>query len=67
MTDPHSQPPTLAADEHDPSRLRLSGRWTLRFAPQIAQALAAAPADAVRLDASGVDRLDTVGVLQLRR
>ena len=46
--------------------LHLRGRWTLEHAMAIGRALADAPATA-RVDARGVERLDTVGVLQLMR
>ena len=46
---------------------RLHGSWTLAEAPEIAAALRNAP-DATRcLDATGVERLDSLGVLQLLR
>jgi hypothetical protein len=64
--------PRIDIDQEGPAggapRLRLSGRWTLRFATDVGTALAAAPAqaDAV-VDATGVERLDSAGVLQLLR
>lgn len=67
MTDEQPQPPQIAPDARQPSRLQLSGRWTLRFAGQIEQCLAAAPDSAAVIDARAVDRIDTVGVLQLMR
>ena len=45
----------------------MSGRWTLRHADQIGEALRAAPNDIASVDAGGVERLDTLGVLQLLR
>ncbi|MCJ0826670.1 MlaE family lipid ABC transporter permease subunit [Luteimonas sp. 50] len=48
------------------ARLRLRGNWTLEHATAITDALRGAPA-ADGVDASGVGRLDSVGVLQLLR
>jgi phospholipid/cholesterol/gamma-HCH transport system permease protein len=48
------------------ARLRLHGNWTLEHALAITAALRAAPA-AGSVDASGVGRMDSVGVLQLLR
>lgn len=47
--------------------MRLSGRWTLRYATDIGEQLRGAPEGIAAVDASGVDRLDTLGVLQLLR
>ena len=55
--------PTIDADG---GVLSLRGRWTLEYASEIGVALAAAP-ETAKVDASGVARLDTVGVLQLMR
>lgn len=62
-----SQSPKAELDPQDPTRLRLSGRWTLRHAGQIGEALRAAPEGVACVDATGVERLDTLGVLQLLR
>ena len=67
MTVPASQAPTADADPQDGSRLVLRGRWTLQYAGAIEALLRKAPADITLVDADGVDRLDTVGVLQLLR
>jgi phospholipid/cholesterol/gamma-HCH transport system permease protein len=48
-------------------RLRLRGCWTLEHATDLAAALRDAPRDARVVDASGVARLDSLGVLQLLR
>ena len=65
---PHDpQPPKADTDPADASRLRLSGRWTLRYANDIGEVLRAAPEEVASVDASHVDRLDTLGVLQLLR
>lgn len=64
---PAQQPPRAQADPAQGSRLRLSGRWTLRYANEIGEQLRAAPEDIDTVDATDVDRLDTLGVLQLLR
>ncbi|HEY5781994.1 MAG TPA: MlaE family lipid ABC transporter permease subunit [Lysobacter sp.] len=60
-------PPQIALDGQPPSRLRLSGSWTLEHALAIGDLLAGAPREAVSIDATGVERLDTAAVLQLLR
>ncbi len=67
MTPQTAHLPQIAADDQAPSRLRLSGAWTLDHASQIGQALGGAPDDIAAIDATGVERLDSVGVLQLLR
>src|SRR5690606_9088710 len=47
--------------------LRLSGSWTLDQAAGIAEALRSAPQESCPIDATGVDRLDSLGVVQLLR
>ncbi len=64
---PNHHPPALAADPADTGVLRLSGRWTLRYANEIGEVLRAAPEGVTCVDARGVERLDTLGVLQLLR
>ncbi len=59
--------PSIAVDERDGTRLRLAGRWTLEHATAIGEALRTAPTDVHGVDASTVDRLDSIGVLQLLR
>ena len=63
--------PSIDIDQEGPAggapRLRLRGRWTLRHASGVSAALAAAPAAAAIVDATGVERLDSAGVLQLLR
>jgi len=49
------------------TRLQLKGRWTLRYAAELSAALVDAPEQAEGVDATGVDRLDSAGVLQLLR
>jgi len=67
LTPASPQLPKADVDPGDGSRLRLSGRWTLRHANEIGDALRATPEGIASVDASGVDRLDTLGVLQLLR
>ena len=67
MTAPATQPPRAEVDTSDDSRLCLSGRWTLRYASAIGEALRVAPEGIASIDARGVERLDTLGVLQLLR
>jgi phospholipid/cholesterol/gamma-HCH transport system permease protein len=67
MTTPAATPPSLEADPEHHGQVRLRGRWTLRYAAELGQALRAAPEGIETVDASGVDRLDSLGVLQLLR
>ncbi|MEP6633718.1 MAG: ABC transporter permease, partial [Luteimonas sp.] len=67
MSAPNSQAPSLDVDHQAGERLRLRGRWTLEHATAIGEALRQAPKDVKGIDASGIDRLDSVGVLQLLR
>jgi len=62
-----STAPSVAIDEHDAGRLRLQGRWTLAHATDIGHVLHDAPGAVHTIDATGVERLDSVGVLQLLR
>ncbi|HVR81728.1 MAG TPA: ABC transporter permease [Luteimonas sp.] len=62
-----STAPSVALDEHDPARLHLHGRWTLEHATTIGETLRTAPEHVRAVDATAVDRLDSVGVLQLLR
>jgi phospholipid/cholesterol/gamma-HCH transport system permease protein len=64
---PHHSPATASLAADAPGTLLLHGRWTLRFSTDIATALAAAPESLTGIDATGCDRLDTLGVLQLLR
>jgi phospholipid/cholesterol/gamma-HCH transport system permease protein len=61
-----SRPPRLDIDATT-QRLRLSGSWTLAHAAAMAEALRLAPDAIVGADASGVERVDSAGVLQLMR
>ena len=49
-------PPAWTVDEADPTHLRLSGRWTLRYAEEMADHLRRVPGEARVFDARGVDR-----------
>jgi phospholipid/cholesterol/gamma-HCH transport system permease protein len=59
--------PTIDVDAQDRTRLRLHGRWTLEHGSAIGDALRDAPLPVRSVDASAVDRLDSIGVLQLLR
>ena len=67
MTAPAPPPPTAGADAGDDALLRLAGCWTLDHAAAIGQALREAPDSITAIDATAVDRLDSLGVLQLLR
>jgi phospholipid/cholesterol/gamma-HCH transport system permease protein len=56
-----------ASGAGDGARLRLRGSWTLEHAIAITAALRGAPTAVRSVDASAVERLDSVGVLQLLR
>jgi phospholipid/cholesterol/gamma-HCH transport system permease protein len=66
MRDP-DHPPSLERDAQDPARLRLQGTWTLGHANEVGECLRTAPDGVAMLDATGVERLDSAGVLQLLR
>jgi len=66
MTAPTVSRPQLVT-QGSPPRLRLSGQWTLEHADGISQALGSAPRDVASIDANDVERLDSLGVLQLLR
>ena len=67
MTAPPAPSPRIHTDDRESGRLRLSGQWTLEHARRIGKQLESAPGGATAIDASGVDRLDSLGVLQLLR
>ncbi len=67
MTAPATAPPSLESDPQVQGELRLRGRWTLRHADELGQVLREAPEAIESVDATGVDRLDSLGVLQLLR
>ena len=60
-------PPSATVDPGEPGTVRLGGRWTLRFASELGDTLRATPEGVTQVDASGCERLDTLGVLQLLR
>lgn len=62
-----SAEPSIAVDDQDGGRLRLRGAWTLKHATAIAELLRGAPKRVTAVDATAVERLDSVGVLQLLR
>ena len=64
MTVASTLPPGLSAEG---DRVRLRGCWTLDQAAAIAEALRSVPEGARAVDATGVARLDSLGVLQLLR
>jgi phospholipid/cholesterol/gamma-HCH transport system permease protein len=64
---PTSTIPGIELDARDQARLRLRGRWTLEHAALIGETLRTAPEQVRTIDATAVDRLDSVGVLQLLR
>jgi phospholipid/cholesterol/gamma-HCH transport system permease protein len=64
MTSSLPAPPALDADA---GTVRLSGQWTLEHAAPIGELLANAPCGLESVDATGVARLDSLGVLQLLR
>jgi phospholipid/cholesterol/gamma-HCH transport system permease protein len=67
MTPPAATAPRIEPDPQDASHARLLGEWTLQHALSIGAALRELPGDTRTLDASGVARLDSLGVLQLLR
>ncbi len=67
MTVSTAHAPKIVADGQAPSHLRLSGCWTLEYALHIGDALCTAPDAIASVDATAVERLDSVGVLQLLR
>jgi len=67
MSPSHPTPPTAGAVPGDEAVLRLGGSWTLDNAAGIEQALGGAPDSVGTIDATAVDRLDSLGVLELFR
>ena len=59
--------PRFEADATDSSRIRLAGQWTLATALQVAERLGEIPENATEVDATGITRIDSAGVLQLLR
>ena len=59
--------PRFIADDADPSRIRLLGQWTLASALEVAERLRELPKGVQAIDATGIARIDSAGVLQLLR
>ena len=59
--------PSFDTDASDPSRIRLAGQWTLATALQVAEQLREVPKSIKAIDATGISRIDSAGVLQLLR
>jgi phospholipid/cholesterol/gamma-HCH transport system permease protein len=65
---PHTDTrPSFEIDAADPSRVRLSGQWTLDTALDVAERLREVPKSITSIDATGISRIDSAGVLQLLR
>ena len=64
---PNDARPRFSTDDADPTRVRLLGQWTLSTALQVAEQLRELPAQVRTLDATGIARIDSAGVLQLLR
>ncbi len=62
-----SNAPAIDPDPQDAGRLRLRGQWTLDHALAVGAALRRDLGDVRSVDATGVERLDSAGVLQLLR
>ncbi len=67
VTAPDAHTPTASHEGDTPDQARLSGRWTLRQAAAISEALTGVPESVRSLDVRHVERLDSLGVLQLIR
>ena len=65
-THPHA-PPAAHVDDAATARLRLAGDWTIEHATTLSEALSQAPCALQAVDATGIGRLDSLGVLQLLR
>ncbi|HZX80976.1 MAG TPA: MlaE family lipid ABC transporter permease subunit [Lysobacter sp.] len=65
MTPAPSSPPALDADT-GAGTVRLSGQWTIEHAARIGEVLGETP-EAREVDARAIERLDSLGVLQLLR
>jgi phospholipid/cholesterol/gamma-HCH transport system permease protein len=64
---PRTGAPRAEYDPVDRKRLRLLGDWTLEHAEAIGALLRESADDVERIDARGLERLDSLGVLQLLR
>jgi phospholipid/cholesterol/gamma-HCH transport system permease protein len=67
MTEETGSPPRWTQAQTDPARIILSGQWTLGHAITISEQLRSIPDPITSLDASGIARLDSAGVMQLIR
>ena len=67
MTAPAAPPPRIQIDDRDPGRLRLAGQWTLEHATEVGRCLEQVPDSVTAIDAGDIDRLDSLGVLELKR
>lgn len=63
---PGNDPPTLAAASDQPDTLRVGGAWILENAPTL-EDLVAKAAGARRIDATGLQRMDSAGAMLLNR
>ncbi|KGE51154.1 ABC transporter permease [Xanthomonas axonopodis] len=61
------QPPRIEQDSQDQAQVRLAGSWILATALPQAELLQAVPDGVRRIDARGIQQLDSAGVLQLLR
>jgi len=59
--------PRMEQDSTESGRIRLAGRWTLHTALQSAEVLRELPEALTAIDATGIEQLDSAGVLQLLR
>jgi phospholipid/cholesterol/gamma-HCH transport system permease protein len=64
---PTDATPRFDTDAADPGRVRLAGQWTIATALQVAERLREMPAGTTTIDATGIARIDSAGVLQLLR
>ena len=55
--------PHFETDAADPATVRLAGQWTLGTALQVAERLRELPTGTARIDATGISRIDSAGVL----
>ena len=67
MNESTSSPPGWNPAPRDPSRIVLSGAWTLEHAKAVAECLRTMPRDITILDANRIERVDSAGVAQLIR
>ena len=67
MNESTSSPPGWNPAPGDPSRIVLSGAWTLEHAKAVAERLRTMPRDITILDANRIERVDSAGVAQLIR